>query len=51
MYGFLLGREFKISVAEILSVFPNIKTVYQDKQIFIAENISRDEILEKANNI
>lgn len=51
MYGFLLGREFKISVAEILSVFPNIKTIYQDKQIFIADNISREEILEKANNI
>jgi hypothetical protein len=37
MYGFLLGREFKISVAEILSVFPNIETIYQDKQIFLAD--------------
>ena len=51
MYGFLLGREFKISVAEIISVFPNIKTIYQDKSILIGENITKEEILNKANNI
>lgn len=51
MYGFLLGREFKISVAEIISVFPNINTIYQDKSILIWDNISKEEILKKANNI
>ena len=51
MYGFLLGREFRISVAEILSVFPNIQTIYQDKQIFIWDNISSEEIIEKANHL
>ena len=51
MYGFLLGREFKISVAEIISVFPNITTIYQDKAILIWNGITREEILEKAKNI
>lgn len=51
MYGFLLGREFRISVAEILSVFPNIQTIYQDKQILIADNVSEEEILQKAKNL
>ncbi|MCP4523106.1 MAG: hypothetical protein GY828_02705 [Candidatus Gracilibacteria bacterium] len=51
MYGFLLGREFKLSVAEILSVFPNIKTVYQDKQLLLGENISEEEILKKATKL
>lgn len=51
MYGFLLGREFKLSVAEILSVFPNIETIYQDKQLLLWDNISETEILEKASKI
>jgi tRNA G10 N-methylase Trm11 len=51
MYGFLLGREFKLSVAEILSVFPNIETIYQDKQLLLGDNISEKEILEKASRL
>ena len=51
MYGFLLGREFKISVAEILSVFPNAHTIYQSKEILILDNISKEEILEKISHI
>ena len=51
MYGFLLGREFKISVAEILSVFPNIETIYQDKQIFLADWVSQSEITQNANKL
>lgn len=51
MYGFLLGREFKISVAEIFSVFPNISIEFHNKEILIASNITKEEILEKAQNI
>lgn len=51
MYGFLLGREFRISVAEIISVFPNIQTIYQNKQVLIADNIDEEEILSKAKNL
>jgi hypothetical protein len=51
MYGFLLGREFKISVAEIISAFPNATTIYQSKEILVLENISKEEILSKITRI
>jgi len=51
MYWFLLGREFKLSIKEILEVFLASKVFYCDKKVLILENISEDEILEKANFI
>lgn len=51
MYWFLLWREFKLSIAEILTVFQTWKTVYFDKQILILEWITKNLILEKAKNL
>ncbi len=51
MILFILGREFKLSIAEILTVFPNGKTVYFDKDILILDNLEKEEVLKKANNL
>lgn len=39
MYIFCLGREYKLSIAEILAVFPMGNTIYFDKEILIIDNI------------
>ena len=50
-FAFQLWREFKLSIAEIFSVFPKGKTLYFDTDILLLENITQDEILEKASNL
>ena len=47
-FAFQLWREFKLSIAEIFAVFPKGKTLYFDTDILLLENITKDEILEKA---
>lgn len=44
-------REFKLSIAEILAVFPGIKIVTVSKWITVFDWVSEDEILEKAKNL
>ncbi|MDD3145371.1 MAG: hypothetical protein PHV23_04640 [Candidatus Gracilibacteria bacterium] len=51
MIGFALGREHKLSIAEILAVFPEGKAVYFSKDILILDGIDKDEILKKANSL
>lgn len=51
MIGFLLGREYKLSIAEILSVFPEGKTEFFDKEILLLNNIDKSTILEKADKL
>jgi len=51
MIGFQLGREYKLSVSEILAVFPQWKTVFLSKDFLILDNIEKDEVLTKANNL
>ena len=51
MIWFQLWREFKLSIAEILAVFPNWKIVYFDSKILILDNINKDEILKYANRL
>ena len=51
MIGFQLGREYKLSIAEILTVFSEWKAVYFDKQILIIDWINQDIILDKINNL
>ena len=51
MIGFQLGREYKLSVSEILAVFPQWKTVFLSKEFLILENIEKEDVLEKANNL
>ena len=51
MIWFQLGREYKLSVAEILSVFPDGKTVFLNNDFLILDNISKSDVLLKANNL
>lgn len=51
MIWFQLGREYKLSVAEILVVFPLGKTVYLSNDFLILENLDKEEVLKKANNL
>jgi len=46
-----LGREYKLSVAEILAVFPKWKTIYLGTDFLILDNITEKKVLEKANNL
>ncbi|MCT4616734.1 MAG: hypothetical protein N4A38_00820 [Candidatus Gracilibacteria bacterium] len=47
--GFLLGREFKLSIKEILEVFNTASVFYCDKKVLIIEGVLEEEILNKAN--
>ncbi len=49
MIWFALWREYKLSTAEILAIFPNGKTIYFNKDVLILEWIDRNEVLEKAD--
>lgn len=51
MIWFQLGREYKLSIAEILAVFPDGKTVYFGRDFLILDNVSENKVLEKANNL
>ena len=49
MIWFALWREYKLSTAEILAVFPLWKTVYFSKDVLILDLIEENEVLQKAN--
>jgi len=49
MIWFALWREYKLSTAEILAVFPEGKTVYFSKDVLILDLIEENEVLQKAN--
>jgi len=51
MIGFHLGREYKLSIAEILSVFPQGEADYFDKEILILNNLDKQIVLENANKL
>lgn len=51
MIWFQLWREFKLSIAEIFTVFPKWKTVYFSKDFLILEKLDKQDILKKANNL
>ena len=51
MFAFELGREFRLSLAEIFVVFPLGNTIFCDKKILILDWISKKEILSKAKNL
>lgn len=48
MYAFQLWREFKLSIAEIYSLFPTTDIEYVDKQVLILNTQKREEVLKKA---
>lgn len=49
MIWFALWREYKLSTAEILAVFPEGKTIYFSKDVLILDLIEENEVLQKAN--
>lgn len=51
MIWFQLGREYKLSIAEILAVFPEGKTVYFSKDFLILNNLEEREVLEKCDKL
>ncbi len=51
MYGFQLGREFKLSLAEIHSLFPTHEILYNDRRIAIVDIDDREQVLEKAQRM
>ena len=51
LYWFQLGREFKLSIAELFAVFPEMDVIYSEKSIMIINNISEDEILKKSSTL
>ncbi len=51
MFWFQLWREYKLSIAELLAVFPKWKTVYFDKEILILDSIDKEKIIKKSNTL
>jgi len=51
MFWFSLWREFKLSIAEIISVFPEIKLLYISKDVLLVSWINLDEILYSSNHL
>lgn len=51
MYWFQLWREFKLSIAEILSIFSEAELIYSASSVLILNNISEDDILNKADSL
>jgi len=51
LYWFAIWREFKLSIAEIISVFPGVSVLYSAKNIMIIDWISETEILSKAPSL
>ena len=51
MFAFELWREFRLSIAEIIAIFPKGNIIFLNKQILLLENISKEEILNNAKKI
>ena len=51
LFWFLLWREFKLSIAEILAVFKHASVIYSGKSVLILDNVSEQEILQKADSL
>jgi len=51
LYWFNLWREFKLSIAELLSVFNNAEVVFSWASVLILNGLTADDILKKANSL
>ncbi|MDA9128869.1 hypothetical protein N9J72_00125 [Candidatus Gracilibacteria bacterium] len=51
MYAFQLGREYKLSIAEIYAMFPTAIPIHIDEKFCILDIDSLDEILKKAKRM
>jgi hypothetical protein len=44
MYLFELGREFKLSIAEVLTYFKDGKIIFINDKVLILDNIDEDQV-------
>ena len=44
MFAFELWREFKLSIAEIYSLFPKMEIIYFDEKILIVDNLKKEKV-------
>lgn len=51
MIGFQLGREFRLSIAEILAVFTNVKIINYTSDYLIIDWVSIEEALKKSSEL
>jgi len=51
LFAFELGREYRLSLAEIWKVFPGAHFLHTDQKIALLTNITRQEILKSANRL
>ncbi|MDQ7009930.1 MAG: hypothetical protein Q9M94_06570 [Candidatus Gracilibacteria bacterium] len=51
MIGFQLGREWRLSIAEILAVFNDVKIIDYTSDYLILDNLEEKIVLEKASNL
>ncbi len=49
LYWFQLGREFKLSIAELFAVFPDMNVLYSAKSVMIVDGLKEENILEKSS--
>jgi hypothetical protein len=46
MYAFILGREFKLAIAEIWHLFRESKLVFANHEVYIIKDIDEDYLRE-----
>lgn len=51
MFIFELGREFKLSLAEIYRIFPKWSIIFESEKIVILDGVSQEEILQFAPHL
>lgn len=51
MFAFELWREYRLSIAEIYAIFPEMEIIYIDEKILLANNINEDWLKELAPKI
>ncbi|NDK08355.1 hypothetical protein EOM39_03865 [Candidatus Gracilibacteria bacterium] len=45
MFAFELGREYRLSIAEIYALFPEMEIIYVDEKILLVDNINEDGLI------
>ncbi len=51
MFIFQLWREYKLSIAELLHVFPRGKIVFFNEEVLVLKSLKRDDVLTKAKTL
>lgn len=51
MFAFELWREYRLSIAELYSLFPKMEVVYSDEKILLVNNIEENELFRIAPKI